>query len=70
MNIENKIEQAIFDRSGGGKKGEKAVIAYRDYIDCNTSFLRQARKDFARQRYLPKNENQKGTSRLYTKIDE
>ena len=70
MKIENKIEQAIFDRSGGGEKGEKAVIAYRDYIDCHTSFLRQARKDFARQRYLPKNENQKGTSSLYTKIDE
>ena len=70
MTINNRIEQAIFDRAGKGKKGEQAVMNYRDYLDYHNRFLKQAGKDFMRQRYMPKNENKQGTSNVYTRIDE
>ena len=62
MEFKDKTEQIIYDRAGGGEKGEKSVMDYREYINNYKGFLRQTGREKARQRYLPVKEKSKGTS--------
>jgi len=70
ISIKNKLEQAIYDRAGGGEKGEKAILRYRDYIKEHNEWLSHEYKRIAAERFSATSEKETGTSNLYTRIDE
>lgn len=62
MEFKDKTEQSIYNRAGGGEKGEKAVMAYREYINGYNRQITDYMKEKTRRRYLPVREKSKGTN--------
>ena len=69
-NNRNKIEEAIYKKSGGGEKGEKAVEEYRNFKRQYYAILADDMREKQRNKYIAKKEKETGTSNTYTEIDD
>lgn len=56
MRFISKIEETLYQNAGGGEAGEKAVMARREYLDEHKLFMKSQWKEFAKMKYLPRNE--------------